>query len=452
MRIRFFTGTAIAMLLALTHTNAQQVQVPFDEAGRILRVTPEIEAALHLFPGYPMFKEARMFRQPDSSYVIDIEYVAQRAPAREQKCFSAAEGELYRRELSLHILRSAPELGLDQQGRTKFLIGIAGLGFGFYSWAMPVMLNVDDGAAIVGLFMLTGGGTYLYSLALTRDSRVTDGMATCALQGGGRGIVDGMLIGSLFSAEPDFRSQVSLCFFLSIGELFAGYHLASAYDLSPGNAATISAGGNFGLGIGAASALMLNNERSIWENKTVGALGLLGSAAGYAGGAMLAASSHYTPGDADVLTSSGLLGAAIPVSALYLAGVTDERPLFGVAAAGALGGLAFGHVFLNSRDFSSSQGTYVYFSTVAGGLVGAGLGFTFASDTHPERLIAAATAAGAATGFGLMLASLDDEARAASKASAWNVTISPLGLASMLNHAESAHWRPPPLLLIEARF
>ncbi|MBL0176991.1 MAG: hypothetical protein IPP94_17325, partial [Ignavibacteria bacterium] len=238
---------------------------------------------------------------------------------------------------------------------------------------------------------------------------------------------------------------------MSLGEAAAGYNIARVNDLGGGEAAAIGSAGNFGLGIGLAASQIADEDAEL-ISRSGAAWGLGVSALGYVAGAMLTRDARYTKGDADVLNAGGLLGAALPVSALYFAGERDTKPVMSAGIAGAIAGIALGHLFLRERDFSSAQGNFVYLSTVSGGLVGAGLGYAFGPEEDGDRVVALTAAAGAALGFGLMVAGVSEEAGASWRSSAWRVSISPAGFAAASLPGMETLRAPIPFLHITASF
>ncbi|MDH7515503.1 MAG: hypothetical protein QHI48_06500 [Bacteroidota bacterium] len=427
--MRFATPGFILLWLLVLPSNAQVVQVPLDAGGKIMSVDRSLERRIRLFPEYEGFTAARLFQAPDSSFILEIEMLRDSVVFREKKVLSPLEAGMFRKEVTARILRAAPEFHFDQEGRPRFLIGMAGLAIGFYSWALPTMLGItgmheDEAAATIAVG--TGGmaAGFLIPYLWTGDSRMTAGMATLALQGGYRGIVDGLLLAGLIDPSADVRSAITAEFLASVGETIGGAVIADKDGYTAGSAGIIAAGGNLGLGAGMVSAVLLGWTEGSWESygRGISALGLAGTAGGYFAGSLMARDARYTDGDVDVFFTAALLGAAIPVSLLVAAEVKETKLYGGAVLVGSTATSFLAHRFLRTRDFSASQGRIVALCSLAGGLLGGGLGYLLTGDEKPERLIAPMTAAGSAAGYVLILSSLDEEARAAS--SSWSIHIS----------------------------
>src|SRR6185295_10082406 len=75
---------------------AQEVQVPLDEAGRLEMITPELARKLDLFTDVAGFREARLFRVSDSSYVLEVTSGDRAGLRRDRRPLSAAEAAAFR--------------------------------------------------------------------------------------------------------------------------------------------------------------------------------------------------------------------------------------------------------------------------------------------------------------------------------------------------------------------
>jgi hypothetical protein len=79
-----------------------------------------------------------------------------------------------------------------------------------------------------------------------------------------------------------------------------------------------------------------------------------------------------------------------------------------------LGGLYLGDRLLDGHDFTPGQGIVVELSSMAGALVGGGLGYLVTpgdSDSTDAKIIATGAVLGAVAGFGLSYTGLDTETR-----------------------------------------
>jgi len=418
---------------------AQETRVPMDEGGKIVTLTEETAANLLMFRDLTDFRSAQLFQVNDSLYVLEIEYGEGNAIARNRTAMNTEEMLAFRREVSTRIQSFGPNLMRNHEGRTTLVVGVSSLAVGFYSWAIPASLEIEDSEAFTLMYLLISGAGYIVPSLITERSDVTSGMATLGLNGGGHGIADGFFLSSLFTDDAgDLEAEdiLGTMALTSIGELIAGSAIASSSNMSAGKAMVVSSAGWFGSGIGLATFLMSEPDKL---NRMGGALWLAGTAGGYIAGNALATDQSYTTGDAQILTVTGVLGATVPTALLSLEHKkgADIKPVayWGTAIAGTIGGFWLGHTLTRGRDFSSSQGTLVTVGTAGGALTGMGIGFLLASSDEDWKIPVVAAAVGGAAMFGVMYYEFSESARISAEtsgtASAWNVQISPLGIAAV---------------------
>ncbi len=450
--IRLAAHTLILLLFAGSMLHAQDVQIPIDDEGRLQRITPELEEELRLFPEFPGFVDARLFRIEGDRYRLEVEYVENGETLRHRREMSREDLRAFRETIAARLRTRAPRVLIDQDGRSAFVTGVTALSLGFYGWGIPTLLDVEDGRAAVGSYMLIGGAGFLIPYLATKNARVTDGMATLGLQGGLRGIADGLLLYWLASpSEADENALIGVAMAGSIAEMIVGYNIADNSNLSGGSAGTISIAGNFGLGIGLGSYMLIADE-DFDDNRLAPALGLAMSAAGYYVGTIMANSAHYTAGDATVLATLGGLGAYAPPALLSITKSEEEKLYVGSAIAGAIGGLALGHSLLATRDFTTSQGNYISLGTSAGGLMGLGIAMLASSDDSDASLYLTLSALGAGAGFAILFSSFDEEAEAAAAGMSMNFQVSPMGVLSAVRGGTGIERQPLPLFSMQMRF
>ncbi len=442
----------IVMILILPGVTAgQEVQIPIDDEARLERITPELNRELGLFPEYPDFLDARLFQVSDSLFKLEIEYLTDGRRTREQRELNHTQMREFRQRVSGLLKQHAPHALVDREGRTEFVVGTTLLSLGFYGWAIPSIAGIDDSRAAIGSYMLIGGAGFLIPHLATKDARVTDGMATLGIQGGIRGILDGYLLYSLISPNgQDDQAMLATMAAMSIGELIVGYVIADNTNMSGGSAGAISIGGNFGLGVGLGTALLIDEDSP--DGSLMSALGLLGTGAGYFIGSEMAGAQHYTQGDATVLANMGILGAIIPPAIISATDSEDEKLYVGAAMAGSIGALVLGHSMLANRDFTRSQGTFTTLGTLAGGLFGLGIATVATEDNSDGTTYLILGSLGAAAGFALMYSSYSEEAEAAASSFSWDINVSPLGLMTTFSDIGLVNNQPPPFLMISARF
>lgn len=404
---------------------AQEVLVAIDEQGKIELIDSQLEKKLNLFQEYENFKEARLFKVSDSAYVLEISCEKEKKLTRTRLPLNAREVEELRKKVTERIQTKSPEAALDQEGRTKLISGSLSLSLGFYGWALPAALKVNDGKLIVGLYMLTGAAGFYVPFSVTKNRPVSEAATTLYLYGGTRGIWHGFALAGMFS-DHFSRGYFSAGMGLSLAEAIIGFNLANAYKMSTGTAEVITVGGDFGLGLGLGTSVLLESEK-VSYNANI----LLGSGLGLVAGKLLADRQPYTRGDALVLQGSGALGAFIPLAVVDMFNTKNEKTYVAASMFGSVVGLGIGQKLVQGKDFSTGQGLLVELSELAGGLLG--LGFAYLVTPEGEEnstFFLTSSAAGATGGFWLMYAIYAPKAQKATKAGAWNINIRPEGLLS----------------------
>jgi hypothetical protein len=131
------------------------------------------------------------------------------------------------------------------------------------------------------------------------------------------------------------------------------------------------------------------------------AAGLLGAAAGLGGGYLLARHRHNSWGDGEVMRMSTVLGvwSGTVVGEIGKMDFSlDNRPFTALLMAGGTAGLVGGDWLVRRTDFSVAESIMVDLTTVAGGLLGAGILYPIAGADAPFFV---ASGLGAGLGFTL---------------------------------------------------
>lgn len=405
---------------------AQDLQVPLDQKGKLERIDNQLERRLQLFTEYEHFLEARLFRVSEGRYLLEVLYRKNGRILRDKRPLSAEDVEQFREQVSSAMTEAAPQAELDQGGRTYLLIGTMGLSLGYYGWAVPAVLDVDDGKTLVALYMLTSGAGFFLPFLATKDVRVTDGAATLGVYGGTRGVAHGMALDLILLGEgTTARGMIGLGMLGSMVESFAFYAVADRNKMSAGTASVVGIGGDFGLGFGIGTAHLTGLLEDDAE-RPLGSGMLLGSLVGLLGGKKLADGQSFSRGDAFVLRSAGMLGAYLPLAVVDLIGLEEERIYTGASMAGAAAGLYLGNALVREKDFGTGEGFLVCLSEGAGGLVGAGFAYLFSQDEgNNSALYLSLSSLCAAGGFWLSYNSLSRGARLPADASSLNIRIAP---------------------------
>lgn len=317
-------------------------------------------------------------------------------------------------------------------GRASLLTGSAIVSLGFYSWAVPVALDLHERDA-VGVGMLSAASGFFVPLLLTPRANVTTGMSNLSFYGSTRGIVHGLALhdwiagepsvtygGDYVSIEDDDNERLAATVAGSVCEGVAGYFWARQAGLDAGRAQTIAVAGDFGILWGLGIAELLDdddNEGSRDERRLRGASITLASAASLAGGALAAGHRSYNWGDAEIVRTTGLVVAGLAAATIDVGhdigaddpdrddGLSDPnddpKPYIAAAMAASLAGIVLGDRLVAGADFSPGQALLADLGTLAGGALGLAAAYLLTHDPDESGPFTIGAALGGAGGFAL---------------------------------------------------
>lgn len=484
MKWMFWVLIVLLASFAGRAAQAQEVQLAFDEAGRLVVLEAREAGRLGLFGEYAGFIEARLFGQPDGAAVLEILHKPAREVVRVRQPLTAAELAALRARIAAQRAAAPEPAVLDQSGRPRLLKQAALASLFFYGPALPFILGVEEPGAVGGLYLMGASAGFFGPFFLTRDVPVTEGATALAGTGAAFGALHGLGLMALAGADDlSGRAYVTAAVGLSVAEAVAGFRYAARHGLTAGDAGVISTGGTYGATMGLLSSVLLLAEV---EDAAVGlraaaGLGLAGSAAGLYAGRRLSRMEPYTEGDVTVLGTAGGLGFYTTAAALELTDVSSPRLGAALLMAGTTAGMAVGRRLSHDVDFTRGQGVFLSLGTLAGGLFGAGLatiiegdasasgpgGVSYGPDGDPiyvedealfeggDALYLGLSAAGAMAGFGLMYRIYAGEARAAHRAArglgALRIRVHPEGVLHGLRHGPAVPTpRPVSLFSLQA--
>lgn len=457
-RVRLAAGAALALLLAAPPAAAQEVQLPLDEAGRIEVVDANLARRLDLFRDrYPGFVEARLFQGADSAFVLEVTVRRDGRLVRERQPLSAAAVADLRAQVSGRVAL-APGTALNQQGRWLLVGQTGAMGLAFYGWAAPYVLTPAS-ETIAGSYLLISAASFFLPLALTRDQPVSYGMTNLSRYGATRGLLHGALLYNALGIEEQgeqcgafvcdsdgmFRRMVALMLAGSVAEAFGGYLWARSERMDPGTAATIGNGGDLGMVWGAGTAFLFLGDKA--GAQAAAALALVGGGLGIWSGKQLADRRHYTWGDANLMYTTGWLGAYSAGAMIGTAGIDDPRAIAALYIGGTGLGAKIGDGLVRDMQFSTTESLLVQTGALAGAYLGAGIAAL--SETSGQTAATLATLGGV-VGFAGTYAAVAANARIASERSALNIQLLPAGLLNV-GGATGAEL-PLPALRVSYRF
>ncbi len=444
----------LLLLLSLKLTS-QEKQVSLDLNNKIDIIDANLQRKLSLFPEYPGFIEARLYQINDSTFTLEISHMPESETLRVRHTLNKEKTYEFRSLVTEKISREAPLSLIDQSGRTSLLVSTTLIGTYLYGSSVSMILSRDLSSNFLGTYLLTAGASFFIPYAITKNKEVTKAQAYSSFYGMSRGFAHGMLLPVLISADPDYKVSLTLGMAGSITEGILGYHWAKKHNFSEGRSMAIGTFGDFGMGIALGTGHFLGMYQGNATNNMLALSILTGAGGGLYAGYRLTEKEMYTVGDAVALQGAGLLGAYLPASLLYLAGVEEPKLYSLTATLGGLGGLYFGDWLGRKQDFSTRQGTFISLSLMSGTFIGMGLGYLIDSIDKTDfnqkgKSIVLLTGLGGAAGYLLAIRSYSKDINKEDKNLSFNLRLNPLGLLNTASgNAANMHL---PVLMGSIRF
>lgn len=455
---------AVLMLVPVRSAAAQEVQIPFDTAGRLEVVDRDRAERLSLFVDeFPGFVEARLFQAGDS---IRLEILSRRdgATVRTTRDLSAVELADLRQRFSLPA-RDA-DAAPSANARTALLATSTLLGLTVYGPALPIAFDVDSRESSTALYMATASASFFVPWLLTKD--VTPGMAQAAFYGSTRGFGHGAALHYLiagggddsgcgledFDDCDDVRNTLASGVLGGVVEAVAGYRWARSTGMTGGEANAISLGGDWGLlsamGLAVVTGIADDDPESDTDDRTTIAMGLLGSAGGLALGHAVGERRDFTYGDVEVISTSGWLGTYLGWAIAEKADA-GRKGLTASAVAGGTLGIVLADRLVAETDFTYGQSALVRLGAFAGGLLGYGTGVLL--DSEGSETTALTSGIGALAGFLATHAAVSRSATVGLASDDLQIDLAPLGVAALMARSgTSAAEVPMPVASVRYRF
>jgi hypothetical protein len=326
------------------------------------------------------------------------------------------------------LYSNSPQNLKNQEGRTKLLIGSSLVGLGYYGWAIPIMLDIQDFKGVLGMYMLTAGTSIFLPFQLTKDQDITKAQSTFFVYGQTRGIANGLILSMIADIEEE-SGFLGLGMLFSIAEGIGGYHWAKKAEFTNGRAQIIGGLSDFGYGIGAGIAATFGDPHTKNAEQKFFASTLMGSVLSTAGAYYLSKNQNYSVGDAIYARSSAILGAHFGLATAVLFEPSNEEVYFGLTTFGAIGGIAASHFLTKDIDLTQKQSIMICLAQLSGGLIGLGTSYllTFNDDNLPKTL-ATTSALGAFAGFAFFSNKYDIIKSNKSEETAFNLSLNPMGI------------------------
>ena len=451
--------SAFMILFLIFPLKAQEKQVPFFPEQDIMTINRNYAKKMSFFTEYNDFVEAKLFLTHENTYALEIFYEVNESLFKDRKILTSQEKNSYLEKLlqpyakqfnektgsgtALSDDSSDAEIQLpNQKGRSAMLVMNTIGGLGYYGYALPLTLQVEEEKAFVGLYMLAAGASFYLPYRLTQRKDVTLAQASLNFYGISRGGMHGMFLGEIFSKKPEYsysnydeyraaedRRQSVLYGMGMAGSIsggIAGYNLAERWKYDGGSTSIFQMWGD----LGTISGLLLADVFDFYSKRELNAAfgtTIATSFIGMTGGKFFGDSRNYTLGDAIVYRSTIAL-SALPLITLVDYFNPDDETAYAVAGlAGVAAGGYLGWKATQNKDFSTSDGVYIALGELAGGLLGLGLGYLIAPDFESEILLTSATL-GALGGYGLMYSGLKKNAVVLNSRIDLDMRLNPMGL------------------------
>lgn len=478
MRCSCILLTVFVISMLILPANAQEKQVAFFPEQEIMTIDRNYAKKMSFFTEYDDFVEASLFYTTENTYALEIFYELNDSLYKDRKILTLREKEQYLDDMLLQYAeqvagssRSGDPAAndstatgirvLNQKGRSTMLVMNTIAGLGYYGYALPMTLQVEDEKAIVGLYMLAAGASFYIPYRITQHLDVTLAQASLNFYGISRGVMHGLFLGELLSKDPSFNDYfpediynqpyywtqpdylqaekdydaavdrrtstlLGLGMVGSIAGGITGFNLAQKWNYDGGSTSIFQMWGD----LGTISGLLLADLFNFYERKELDAAfgtALTTSFLGMAGGKFFGDSRNYTLGDAIVYRSAFAMSTLPLLTVVDYFDPEDETPYTVAGLAGIAAGGYFGWRVTRDLDFDTNDGVFIALGELAGGLLGLGVGYLVAPDSESEILLTSATL-GALAGYGLMYSGLKKNALTLRSGVDLDLRLNPMGL------------------------
>jgi hypothetical protein len=391
---------------------AQEVQVPLDDEARIEVITAEMERRLQLFPDYPTFEEARLYRLAEDSFELIIQYSEAGRSLRTRLPMNTGEVAALRIRVTERLVATRVLTDPFEDGGRVFLTTTTFLG-GFYGVLLPAALGVEGEAAYTSMPLLGMAAGFGVPFMLTRGRPISQTEAVMTAYGGIQGAAHGLLVGLLLAGDGlSVQAGSGLALLGSAGQAGLGFAMAQRPDITAGVAESMSSSSLFGAGYGVMLNVLILGDAGFETERALAATLLAGSVGGSYAGYRVALDRNFTQGDARIWSLLGYLGVQTGSTVLLLADAEEvnSRLAAGVLLATTTGGLFLGERLVRNFAFTREQANVISLGTWAGALLGYGLSAAAEMD---DRTTTTLGLLGAGAGFALTYGVLVGDARTA---------------------------------------
>ena len=401
-----FIGALFLSVATVSQAQVVERPVPFDSAGRLFVMTPFIaERAALQAPWWPVsgdFTQARLYTVTDSSYILTV---ARRSGVVERYTLSTADRDAIRAIVS----RLPPQvIEPRNDARNAFIRNQTLLGLVVYGPTFAGAVG-ENAAVYTAAYLVVAGGSFFAASEISRQTFISRAQNDLSTNTGRNGALAGWA--TMYLIKATGRAQAAGAFIGGVTGTALGLQFARRMTEAD------AVGAGFGADLGALLAWgtveAIRGEETCQFDPTTGyrctrrfsdrgevATILFSGLIGYPLGVLYPrnANYHVTPGDIQTLWTTAGIGTA--TAAAFLGDGSSHRTIATALTAGTLLGVIAGDRFLVRRyDHSRTEAGRVALGTVAGGLMGAGIGFITDTDNPNTQVVFGAAAIGSLLGL-----------------------------------------------------
>ena len=446
--IRFFLFV-MGSLICASATYAETEEIIQLDSTIGFNISAEENQQYNLFPEYDNFVSAEIIRV-DDQYQLHV--ITSTDGKRSRQIQSLTEKELadLRQRITTESESGSSRTEAEKrEGRLILNLNSLTYGLGLYGPGLVMALDLDDGAD-AGTVMLAGGGSYLTSLAVTRDFDLGYGRSKLLRWGAYAGTTYGFLSLSFLDSENERLAFVPSMLLTPVGA-YTAYKLSDHRWFNKGEADLLAAGGLAGAFYGWAVPYLIlnedfgdegeeyidqewvqiceeekgnidcpegdldcqrwNEERDCQEEAISYRGGTINKIYSFSMMASIPASVYLTSrlipdrnisqGRAQLISTGGVVGAFYGLGIMFVA-LGDEIDSKGRAfAAAAMAGLPIGSYFAErftrQESYTRLRALLITLGGVAGGYMGAGV--LAIAEADNSRMVAATLIPATAAGF-----------------------------------------------------
>ena len=376
--------TALIILALPASAQVTETPVPFDSAGRVLSLNPQLVARLGLTqPAWPVrgeFVEARLFQVSSGGYSLTV----RRADgAMDRYTLDDPQAAALRGAFAQSVVRTGRVVAEDaadvmiEPARRPFVRDQMLLSAIIYGPSIASLAN--DPSIGTGLYMMSVGGTFFALNEFTRNRMITKSQNSLTTDGALRGWAATALAASALDVDLSDDGAAITALVGGIGGSMVGFNRGRTLTHSEAQATMTGSTLGAGAALGLATTVGLVGE----SDRAASTALLAGGIAGYALGQNYPRRASYTvtAGDVSIVRLGAVLGAMAAITPFVEMDHADEKAVAGILTAGWVGGaLITDRIASKPFNYGDGDARWVGIGALGGGFMGAALPVMTESD------------------------------------------------------------------------